>query len=230
MTTYWCDNSEVKTHYLDAFSVLFPAWEQAWAAVVHAHLNDVEDLALRKRMLDFIAQETAHGKAHAAHNRRIGQTSAEAAEHEKIQLVLKRPKMKIWLAAMVSIEHIASCLSRDYLARYGNRTGREYALFRWHSIEELEHKSLAIDLWDALGYPRSDLRAHAVKNLRYVLRFVYEYMSDKLQGAGGARRVAGGLYCGWHGLTVIAKPFYAVTRSGFHPTNTDDTKLLARFA
>ena len=40
---YWCDNSPVWSHYGNASSVLFPAWERAFAAVIEHYLPVVHD-------------------------------------------------------------------------------------------------------------------------------------------------------------------------------------------
>ena len=229
---YWFDGCPVRTHFCNALSVLFPAWELAFAEVVRAYKSDISDPALLRRMDQFIAQETAHGKAHHSHNVRVGITDLEDKEFEKIRLVLRRPKMRAWLAAMVSIEHIASSMSRYFLTTYTLRTGREFALFRWHSMEELEHKSLAIDLWDALGYSRTELKKLARGNLRYVVGFIVSYVFSKLRqdgtaitvqllrGVGQCLKLLG--YAVWISR-LLGKP-------NFHPDNIDDSKLLTRLA
>lgn len=228
---YWFDGCPVRTHFCDAMSVLFPPWELAFAKIVAAYKEDIHDPALLSRMDEFIAQETAHGKAHHSHNARVGITDLEDKEFEKIKLVLRRPKMRIWLASMVSIEHIASGLSRHLLSVYGDHTGREFAMYRWHAVEELQHKSLALDLWDALGYTRKDLKRLARGNLLYVLRFLIAYTTDKLRQDRifPTPRVLGGvMWCLWRSCRAVGLS-RLLANPKFHPDNIDDSALIARF-
>lgn len=232
MTKYWLDGCPVRTHFYDALSVLFPAWETAFAKIVAAYKQDIADPVLLRRMDQFIAQETAHGNAHHAHNLRVGATELEAQEFAKIAAVLRRPKMKLWLATMVSIENLAAGLSRWFLRSYGTRSGREFALFRWHSVEELEHKSLAIDLWDALGYTRNDLAKLLAANRWYVLGFISRYVTAKLRADHvkfNFRLVAG---AGWLAcmLSKLAVTSLRPVHPKFHPDRIDDTALIQRYA
>ena len=232
MTTYWFDGCPVRTHFYDAMSALFPAWEAAFAKIVAAYKEDVTDPDLLRRMDEFIAQETAHGKAHHAHNMRVNALDAEAAEFAKIRLVLRRPKMQVWLASMVSVEHIAASLSRYFLATFGDRPGREFALYRWHAVEELQHKSLAIDLWDALGYSRADLAKMTRNNLWYVVRFLLGHTTARLRAERvlPSFRVLHGVgWCLWMMVRAVLLS-RDLAKPTFHPSHIDDTALIQRYA
>ena len=233
MRNYWLRGCPVRTYYYDSLSSLFPAWETLFAEIVTAHLPSVQDADLRSRMERFIAQETAHKNAHHAHNKRIDALDAELGEYRKVAIARKRLKSKIWLAAMVSIEHIAASISRRILRKWGFEQGREVSLFRWHSMEELEHKALAIDLWDYLGYSREDLKKTAFRNLYYVLRYCANSVVAKLRADGllGSPRIWTKL--GLLGADVVwhlALPHAQLLRSNFHPSEVDDSHLLARLS
>ena len=85
----------------------------------------------------------------------------------------------MWLATMVSIEHLAACCSRTFLKLYGHREEREFKLFAWHAREELEHKSLAMDLWTSLGHDRKTLRTALIANQKFIWSFVLLYVYKK---------------------------------------------------
>jgi predicted metal-dependent hydrolase len=230
MSTYWLRNCPVRTHFFNGISILFPAWEGLFVDVVKAYIPQVQDEGLRGRMLQFMAQETAHKNAHHAHNKRTGLLGKELAEVGKTAIASRRPKMKVWLAAMVSIEHIAASISRHMIRKYGKDSGREVSLFVWHAKEELEHKSLAVDLWDYLGYPRSELYSTARSNLKYVLRTAYTHMLEELRRDGQMGKVTTWLrlvQLGFHTITVVVIPYTEIYSKAFHPDNIDDTKLLA---
>jgi predicted metal-dependent hydrolase len=178
---YWCDNSPVFTHYYNAASILFPAWERAFCEITEAYKEYVDDPELLERMDSFIREETSHSVAHTAHNTRQGLKKLQDIEYEKTRRLIKRPNSRLWLGAMVSIEHCASELSRGFLRIYKDRDSREFNLYKWHSLEEIGHKSLAMDVWNHMGYPKKQLNRIAAKNFIYVWKFCFGYVVDKLQ-------------------------------------------------
>ena len=55
MKDYWFDDSPVMTHYYNALSILFPAWEEVFAHVAEHRKKDISDPELLVRMDKFIA-------------------------------------------------------------------------------------------------------------------------------------------------------------------------------
>lgn len=228
--TYWCDNSPVWTHYANASSILFPAWERAFAVVIQHHLPNVQDPELKARMAQFMEEELAHANAHEAFNGRYELRGGEATEFRRAKVVHRKPGLPFWLGAMVSIEHLAACMSRSVLGRWGNRSGRDYKLFCWHAKEELGHKNLAFDLWRHLGYNESDLRKIARTNQIYVLRFMLGYTIKNVRKDGVFWRLSTlkDLFV-WSAFvtTKVLIPALLIYLPGFHPNNIDDSKYLA---
>jgi predicted metal-dependent hydrolase len=226
---YWCDNSAVWTHYGNASSIIFPAWERAFAAVINHHLPNVSDEDLRRRMIKFVQEELSHANAHESFNERHGLKDEEQKEFANTKMIHRRPGMTFWLGTMVSIEHLASCMARSYIDRWGSRESRDFKLFCWHAKEELGHKTLALDLWDHLGLPRSELRKIARVNQRYVLKFLLGYTLNKLKEDGVLHKPST-----WKDLAVcfgyvgikIGLPMLRIYLPGFHPDNIDDTRYL----
>lgn len=229
MGKYWCDNSPVWTHYGNASSVLFPPWERAFAAVVQEHLPDVKDEELKLRMVQFMNEELAHARAHGHFNERNGIKDLEEAQYKLTKMVLRKPKLSFWLGTMVSIEHLAACMSRSVLTRWGKRDGRDYKLFCWHAIEELGHKSLAIDVWHHLGYSDKELRKIAVSNQKYVMGFLIKHTLKKVYKEGHLKN-----WRTWVDLiswsvfvtTKVLVPMLTIYLPNFHPDNTNDDKYL----
>jgi len=230
MTRYWCDNSPVWSYYCDASSILFPAWERAFVAVAQHYLPKVTDPDLKARMDEFIKEELAHAKAHESYNKRSDLKKAELAEFRKAAVVHRRPGLRLWLGTMVSIEHIAACMSRSFLKRFSGRTGRDFNLFCWHSKEELGHKSLAIDLWRHLGYSDADLRRIAKTNQVYVFKSLIGYTLKHVYRDGGLKRL--GVWkdltvWGWFVTWKVLIPAMQIYLPSFHPNNHDDSKWVS---
>lgn len=232
MNNYWFDGSPVLTHYYNALSILFPAWEEAFAHVARHRKKDVSDPELLARMDKFIAQEIAHGKAHTKHNVRYGLSDSANDQMKLAQVVLRRPQAKAWLAAMVSIEHIAACVSRDFLKTHGYKRDSGFTLFRWHSVEELEHKSLALDVWNHLGYDTVTLHAVARSNFVYVWKFILGYTLDNLRKENQLwrlRTIFDGTKLFGALVFRVWIPYLRVFRQRFHPDHVDDTALIRSY-
>ncbi len=85
--TYWCDNSAVWTHYGNASSIIFPAWEKAFAAVINHHLPSVKNEDLRRRMIKFVQEEMSHASAHESFNDRHNLKDAEKQEFANTKII-----------------------------------------------------------------------------------------------------------------------------------------------
>lgn len=230
---YWCDNSAVRTHFLDGWSTLFPAWEVAFAKIAQHHKQHIKDENLKARIDEFVSQEMAHANAHHAHNARIGVDELEKAQERGANIATKRLQDKRWLAAMVSIEYLATCCSRLYLDLYGHKEGREYKLFAWHSKEELSHKSLAMDIWEELGFDKKLIKQVAFVNQTYIYSYVIKYVFAKLKNDGAFTKISTYLELAIvFGIVFkgIALPALKIFGNNFHPNNEDDSRYLEAYA
>jgi predicted metal-dependent hydrolase len=229
MSQYWCQNDPVRTHFYDGWSILFPAWERAFVCVAEHHKGAIKDQDLRQRIDTFCKQELAHARAHQAHNKTHGLAEMEAKELKKARLVMRRPNHQMWLATMVSIEHMAACGARTFLRRYEGQSSKELNLFKWHCREELEHKSLAMDLWLHLGYPRSQLKRVAALNMFYVLRSVMRYTVEQCKKDGVLWKLSSMKSLLGLGMELVFKswiPYTEIFRNDFHPDNHNDQVFL----
>lgn len=226
---YWCDNSAVWTHYGNASSIIFPAWEKAFAAVINHHLPNIKDENLKNRMVQFVKEELSHANAHESFNDRHSLKDEEAKEFDSTKAVHRRPGMIFWLGTMVSIEHLACCMARGYLDKWKDFPTKDYKLFAWHSKEELGHKTLALDLWDYLGLPRSKLVKIAIANQKYVLGYLLKYIFTKLKDDKvllKASTIKDLCSFSWYMLSKIAIPMLRIYLPRFNPNNINDTKYL----
>jgi predicted metal-dependent hydrolase len=221
----WCGDSQFFTRNCDAVSILFPAWERAFVAVAKHYLSEVKDEELKGRIQEFIREELAHASAHDAYNARSGITDLANEEYRKTRIIHRRPEAKLWLGSMVSIEHFAACMGRMYLYLYGDKVGRDYNLFAWHSREEIGHKDLAIDLWRSLGYSDADLRAIARQNQVYVIKFIVGYT---LKGVSfkSLKDWTDFAHWAWHMTTKVFVPMLKIYLPNFHPNKVDDSRYL----
>jgi hypothetical protein len=226
---YWCNNSPVWTHFYNATSALFPAWEDAFCAVAAHHRGNVTSPELLSRIDEFIKQESAHSCAHHAMNKRQDLIELENAEHKKVRVIHRSPDKLMWLATMVSIEHFAACFSRMFIDKYHKESSRDFNLFLWHSREELSHKSLAMDLWNDIGAPKYKLRQVAFLNQKYVWKYLISQTVQSLKNDGILWKPVTLLSLLNLLLVVLLKgflPSLSIYLPAFHPDNVDDSKYL----
>lgn len=217
----WCDNSPAWTNGCHAISVLFPVWERAFAEVARHYQTKVSP-ELAERIEQFAKEEEAHANAHAAYNRRWLIEEDELQEMAKAKAVYRRPGMKLWLGTMVSIEHLAACMGRMYLAHHAGKEGKDYKLFEWHAKEELGHKALAMDIWNEMGY--DGLEEIVKQNQRYVCGFVLRYVLSRTKwwSPKAVWDLAKWL---WATTMFVWVPMKAIYEPNFHPNNIDDRVL-----
>ena len=225
---YWCEDSAVLTHYYNALSVLFPAWEELFCKVAGSYKDSV-DSELRSDIDKFIKQEQSHANAHHSHNKRYDLLAEETLHRVRAEVLAKRPKNRFVLGAMVSIEHMAASLGRDFLDRYSNQASKEYKLFAWHSREEIEHKALAYNVFKAIGGSKETLHRAAKTNLRTVVMFILKHVASKITEEKLWHKPSTWIDLGRLSsrlVTSLVIPYFTIFTDSFDPENIDDSKYL----
>jgi|APLak6261682754_1056148.scaffolds.fasta_scaffold08923_1 hypothetical protein len=155
----WHPAGVAVTAYWDQLSVFFPFGEGFFVRSVRAHLDQLPEGKLRDDVAAFCAQEGHHAREHLAYNRRLAAQGLpidrlEAASRfllERAQRVLSPRKQ---LAITCALEHFTSLMGEQVLSRDETLAGADPTmakLWRWHSAEENEHRSVAFDVYQAVG-------------------------------------------------------------------------------
>lgn len=238
---HWNGGEAFATHFMNALSSTFPDGEAFFVKSVMHFRDQVDDPELQRRIRDFAGQEGQHSRLHDVHTKLLlDQGYTGIATRNKIARwmmdlsVRKTPRAS--LAATAALEHLTAILARRLLSEPERFTGamdpEMSKLWRWHALEEAEHKSVAYDVLMQVAPSRS-LRAlmlaqNSIGMLVEILdRTAYMLWKDGLLfrratwssgwrflfGEEGFLRGLGGDY--W--------PFY---RRDFHPDAIDDTPLL----
>lgn len=169
---HWIPDDVEASHLVNGINLLLPAGELWFCRVFNQALPLVTDAQLKQDVIGFVRQEASHAMAHRQAERWLEQhgISIEAAKGradiifgqllgDKPLGVLPLPTeslQKFWLVARVGIvatvEHFTGLLG-DWCM---NSKGWDKAdpvvtdLFRWHLAEEVEHRSVAFDLFEHL--------------------------------------------------------------------------------
>ncbi len=240
---FWYGESVFVTHYFNAMSLMFPIGEKFFIDSLKRHFDHHEKSELTSSVKNFIAQESWHSKAHTDFNKFLADLNLPAVACEQ-RLARRAEDWKArhnsmeWLAATVCYEHMTTTMAREILLHQGNcKDMHPYfaSLWRWHAMEELEHKAVAFDLYHKVhgGYwLRTVMMAkifHRMNvdifmNLIDLLRADGKLWSPKIW-LEGFRFLFGfkfGIFwrTGYDTLTFF--------HPKFHPDQVDDSKLLAR--
>jgi uncharacterized protein len=150
----------VTSHVVAVLSSLFPDGEEFFVRSVRHFRDQIEDPDLRRRVSGFIGQEAVHGREHREVNERLADLGYPTKAIERfvdrsLRLRERIAPARSNLAATSALEHytatLAELLLSDPEARQTIAHEEVRALFLWHALEEYEHKSVAFDVYRAVG-------------------------------------------------------------------------------
>jgi hypothetical protein len=231
-----------------ALSPMFPAGERFFIKSVMAFKDDITDPKLQEEMRRFAAQEAAHTKAHQAYDTAVSQHYDLEGVEEQVQRDLSglwkflsgidKPWFRgkrVALAVTVGLEHFTALLGHQVLSQQDFLEGvdREYAsLWSWHAAEEVEHKAVAFDVYEAVGGHWTERCLVQVIATTLMVFAMFSLIAQFLAKDGMAfrfsawRDVLGFLFVR-PGVFSKAIPAYLdYYRPGFHPWDHDDRELL----
>ena len=242
---YWWAGEPFHTHFLNALSSTFPFGEAFFVRSVRHYADQLDDAALAREVRAFAAQEGQHSRLHDDHVALLvaqGYSGLEARNRlfDRVVRWHNRHTPAFALAITASIEHLTALLARQILDEDANWVGsmdpRMRALWRWHALEEAEHKAVAFDTYRAMDLPHW-LRVVAMVlstfdlALETLQRMLYLFWKDgRLFDSGAWTR-------GWRFLFVrdgflrgLGADYRAWYRRDFHPDQIDDRPTIERVA
>ena len=152
---YWFDNDAFKSTYMAALSCQFPEGERMFMDAVRDHQDGVKDQALLNQVKGFIKQEAMHGHEHGKFNEYLDSMGYPASKYEAFQRkerkwMRKKIPAKHMLAVTCALEHFTAIMAHWVLTDPKATEGmdeRFKELWKWHAIEETEHKAVAYDVY-----------------------------------------------------------------------------------
>ncbi len=241
---WWLGGDPVATAWFTALSATFPRGEAFFIESVKAHREGVPP-QLAEQIRAFIVQEVNHSREHLALNRiaeAAGYDLAGIDRHvsELLGQLDGRPAI-LNLASTMALEHFTAMMAHEFLAHPEHLAGGDpqaMALWRWHAIEEIEHKAVAYDTWLHATRDWSRWKRWRVKSLLMLL-VTKNFLNHRIHDALGLLAQDGitGAAAKWRLITFLLwKPgvlrrifpsWLAYFLPGFHPWNTDDRGLIA---
>jgi predicted metal-dependent hydrolase len=242
---WWLGGDPYGSVVYDALSVTFPKGEAYFVESVRAFREGAPP-HLAAEIKAFTTQEVMHSREHVQFNKRAVEagydmTELERRVDERLAVTKTRPPV-VNLAATMALEHFTAILAHELLRDPRHLAGADREsgnLWRWHSIEEIEHKGVAYDTWlhATRGWPRFKRWSVKARVMLYVTRnFVVDRAHGSLEllrqdGIEGPKAWARLFWFGFVRPGMMRKilgAWFAFFLPGFHPWNHDDRALIAR--
>ncbi len=240
---WWIAGDPIATAFFNALSITFPKGEAFFVESVKAFRDGVP-AKLDREVRAFVQQEVMHSREHVAFNKRVvdaGYDVSRLEEQVQASLEMTRGRPQILnLCVTMALEHYTATIAKDLLNNphnFASADPEQAALWKWHAVEEIEHKGVAYDVWLHATKDWSRWKRWKVKSIMMLLVSKnfwvnrYKGMLDLLAQDGlTGWRVHAGIFKLWFGrpgmLRRIMPELLAYFLPGFHPWNHDDRALI----
>jgi predicted metal-dependent hydrolase len=238
----WYDKHAFKTAWYNAMSITFPLGEKFFIDSVRFFSDQVTDPKLKEEVSRFCGQEGFHRREHDRYNHALceargydldyleGRIAKNIAMSKKIYSPIEQ------LAITAALEHLTAILAESALSPGSPESDGMEApmreLWNWHAAEEMEHKSVAFDVYVAVG-GNDRMRRRVMRSTTFFLFF------DFAIGAAHMLKRDGKLWSpqlwvegfkflfGKNGIYRRIWPAYKQWyKDGFHPWQRDTRELL----
>jgi predicted metal-dependent hydrolase len=242
---HWMAGDAFATHFLNALSSTFPFGEAFFVRSVLHYRDQISEPGLLRKIRGFAGQEGEHSRVHDDHLEMLlaqGYTALATRNRfgDRVTRWHNRRLPKLSLTITAALEHLTALLARQLLSDPERRTAEMHPemarLWRWHALEEAEHKAVAYDVLMQVAPSHSRrVVAMALNTLGLSIevfdRLVYMLWKDGLLfktktwssgwrflfGEGGFLRGLGADYRAWY-------------HRDFHPNEIDDRALIEKNA
>lgn len=172
---HWIPGDPVGTHVINSFNIILPAGEKWFIACVKDALPSITDERLREEIKGFIGQEMVHSRSHQGvldellernglDTKRLTDKADQGnadrySNFAKLSPRKARRRLLFELGAVAAIEHYTAVLGQWIMDNERlDQAGVDPTmldLLRWHGAEEVEHRSVVFDVFQAMGgkYP-----------------------------------------------------------------------------
>ncbi len=241
----WHAQGPMVSHFMNALSIFFPEGERFFMHSVRLYRDRIsDDPQLQRAVTGFIGQEAMHGREHEEYNLALVDAGLPAKKLERIVTwgirYFKKLPNAMQLAITIALEHftaiLADLLLKDPRMIAGSHP-KMIALWRWHALEETEHKSVAFDVYRKV-MPRS-LGAYLLRTGTLLvitigfLTAVFDFhlrliFTDKnARGWRNWKNLFSYLFGSFGVFRRIALPWLDYFRPGFQPWDHDNRQFLS---
>ena len=245
---FWHSNDPAITAFFNALSLTFPEGERFFihsVRTIAAKVGRGSDPEIRA----FVQQEAIHTREHIVFNNRMREHGypvdrIETGVKKNLARAIKWLPPLRQLAATCALEHFTAIFAEQLLNDPNFMGGAEpemARMWRWHGLEELEHKAVAFDLYQFATRHEAPGKSHArriramrMTKVMFTLRVLWAtFLLMRQDGLGFSltawRRLFSFLSMK-DGLLARLKPALAdYFRPDFHPWQHDNRHLITQW-
>ncbi len=240
---WWLRGDPIATAFYNALSVTFPRGEAFFIESVRAFRAGTPP-KLEREIKAFITQEVMHSREHVAFNKRVVEAGYDIAALEKkvaesLELTKGRPEI-LNLCVTMALEHYTAIMAQQMLEDpriFAGADPEQVALWKWHAVEEIEHKGVAYDTWLHASRDMTRGKRWRVKSLIMLIvtknfwinryKGVMQLLAqDGISGPAAHARVFWFLFGNPGVIRTLFLPWASFFLPGFHPWNHDDRHLI----
>lgn len=234
----------VMSHVVAVLSGMFPEGEDFFVRSVRERKAELSDPELLEQVAGFIGQEVTHGREHRELNDRLaemGYRSVKVDRHVQRLLGLgdRFLSRNQRLAITAALEHYTATLAECLLAKPEAQEllgeGEVRSLLLWHALEESEHKSVAFDVYRAVGGSEA-LRIWTMRivSLMFIAATVVHTALSMLRDRAtyNPARLVQSLWALRKSPFLgrdIGRKLRTYNKRGFHPDDWDATELIEQW-
>jgi uncharacterized protein len=154
----WHPEGRHVTHFFNALSTFFPEGEVFFIDSVLHYRDQIAAPKLAVDVKGFTGQEGMHSREHRRYNRALAASGLPVQRLEErlkgfLDFLRRRLTPEEMLAVTIALEHYTAIMANTPLSDPRVLEGADPALaaiWRWHAIEETEHKAVAYDVYSAV--------------------------------------------------------------------------------
>jgi len=244
--TAWLGGDPVATAVFNALSLTFPDGERLFMVAVRAFRSQLQG-KLTEDVRAFIAQEAIHSREHASLNAHLDRSHypvdrIEGSVRRRLTFLRKLGPMRM-LGVTIALEHFTAMLADMFDTNpelWAGTPEEILRLWRWHAMEETEHKAVAFDVFQEVsknwtGLRRYLFRAHimVLTSVHFscdVIRFAAALLEADGTGRWTARWQVARFLFGEPGIFRKLGPRYRDWyRPRFHPWDYDNREKLEQW-
>jgi len=243
-TRWWMGGDPVATAFYNALSASFPQGERFFIDAVR-RFRDAAGPELQEQIKAFTTQESIHSREHVFFNQQAERAGYDLTKINKViqaRMEFGRSLPPLYqLAATMALEHFTAVLAHAVLTdpRHLEKAPPDIQLmWRWHAIEEVEHKAVAFDTWmaarkDSWRIARWFARVRAMSMatiifIEFILRgSALFFAQDNINNAASWWRLFTYLFATPGLFRQAMGAYFAFYLPGFHPWHVDDRQLVA---
>ena len=165
LSSNWANDDAFLTAVFNALSMSFPKGEKFFMNSVRAFKDEVSK-EMSEEIRLFCIQEATHTREHIKYNKLL--CELKGYDLEKLESIFTKSLEKSYtdkvddkmrLAITTAMEHITATMGASILMGKLLKSDNPIVdMWKWHSLEEVEHKSVAHDVYKAINGSNKVLR------------------------------------------------------------------------